>query len=51
MATSRGQNPTRAYNRAGWAAALREFEHQAAHWDTAEPGETGDLIAEDLRAT
>jgi hypothetical protein len=35
---------------AGWAAALDEFEHQAAHWDTPDHGETGHLIAEALRA-
>ena len=39
-----------AYERAGWAAALDEFEHQAARWDTPDHGKTGDLIAEALRA-
>jgi hypothetical protein len=34
----------------GWAAARREFEHQAEHWDTPDHGETGHLIAQALRA-
>jgi hypothetical protein len=43
------QRPT-AYRAAGWAAALREFEHQALHRDTPEHGDTGHLIAQALRA-
>ena len=39
-----------AHRGAGWAAALREFEHQALHWDTPEHGDTGHLIAQALRA-
>src|SRR5579864_1791006 len=34
----------------GWRAAMVEFEHQAEHWDTAEHGETGHLIAQALRS-
>jgi len=34
----------------GWEAAWLEVEHQAAHWDTPDHGETGHLIAEALRA-
>src|ERR1051326_3006499 len=34
----------------GWRAAMLEFEHQAEHWDTPEHGETGQLIAQALRA-
>jgi hypothetical protein len=45
---ARHQSP--AYKSAGWAAALDEFEHQAAHWDTPDHGETGHLIAQALRA-
>jgi hypothetical protein len=33
----------------GWEAALLEIEHQAEHWDTADHGETGHLIAQALR--
>jgi hypothetical protein len=29
---------------------MLEFEHQAAHWDTPDHGETGLLIAQALRA-
>src|SRR3989442_5058834 len=34
----------------GWKAAMLEFEHQAAHWDTPDHGETGHLIGQALRA-
>ena len=34
----------------GWEAAWLEVEHQAAHWDTPDHGETGHLIAQALRA-
>ena len=34
----------------GWEAALLEIEHQAEHWDTADHGETGHLIAEALHS-
>jgi hypothetical protein len=37
--------------RNGWDAALREIEHQAAHWDTPEHAELGRVIAEALRAS
>jgi hypothetical protein len=35
----------------GFELALREVEHQAEHWDTADHGSTGHLIAEALRAS
>jgi hypothetical protein len=35
---------------AGWAAALGEIEHQAAHWDTPDHGDVGKLLAAVLRS-
>ena len=32
MAASGAHNPSQGYKGAGWAVALHEFEHQAAHW-------------------
>ena len=37
--------------RIGFEIALREVEHQAEHWDTADHGPTGHLIAEALRSS
>jgi hypothetical protein len=50
MLRFRARNTPLAFRGAGWEAALQEFEHQAAHWDTPDHGETGHLIAEALRA-
>jgi hypothetical protein len=50
MAMFRARNSAPAFRGAGLVAALHEFEHQAAHWDTPDHGETGHLIAEALRA-
>src|SRR5258707_14603152 len=44
-------HPFRPDTRAGWQAAMLEFEHQADHWDTPDHGEIGRLIAQALRAT
>jgi hypothetical protein len=50
MGTFKARSAAPAIRGAGWSAALLELEHQAAHWDTPEHGETGYLIAAALRA-
>jgi len=50
MLRSEARQRSPGHKRAGWVAALHEFEHQAVHWDTPDHGEIGHLIAQALRA-